>query len=250
MASSESYAIPGRSGRTLRAACSRSTSYLYVLSSLTDSGGMIQHFRWSVDRDIMLPVAEETFPVVTLDDEQVSFDAGLYLYGADIVVVGRGLTSSALYLMRKSWGRIGVTAEAYQGFRNEAVRIEDPSWRYSTATGWSADPSELAPLPITSAGPVSAIVHHDRVIMATVRATGATRTAEVWYSRHVSPRWHRLPFTAALGTAGSTYLGGTLQLQPQLPARTADVAVTALTAVAGKLPAKINVAWTQVPVIS
>jgi hypothetical protein len=296
MASSESYAVPGIAGRTLTAACSRSNTYLYALSSVGAAGSVIQHFRWSGDRDVMLPVADETIPVVdpvaawdTLLDyplgsfvvrsgsvwratqaslgldplthpeywtpstgllEQVRFDAGVYIYGADLVVIGRGLTSSSLYLMRKPWGRIGITAEGYQGIRNEATRIDDPTWRYASATGWSADPAELSPLPVTSVGPVSVVMYRDRLIMTTVKATGGTRTAEVWYSRHVSPNWTKMPLTVALGTAGSTYLGGTLQLQPEMQANTNTVAITALSAVAQTTPDKINITWTQVPVVS
>jgi hypothetical protein len=262
MASSESYLIPGPAGRVLTAACSRANTYLYALSSLGASGSIIQHFRWSEDQDIMVPVAEEILPVITLSGEQVRFDAGVYLYGDDIVVVGRGLTTNSLYLARKGWGRIGITTEGYQGNRNEATRIDDPSWRYATVNGWSADPSELAPLPVASAGPVSVVVRDDRLIVAIVKADGTTRTAEVWYSRHVSPTWHKMSFTAPLGVEGVSYLGGTLQMQPELIANTSGVAITALTAVAQDLltfpysfpaeflPVKINVTWTQVPVIS
>lgn len=229
-----SYAVPGPTGRTLRAATSRSNTYLYLLSSYGD-GARIEHFRYHPERDAVLALASEQLPAIEADDQSIIFDRGLYVDGTDLVVLGAGSDDHRLYVARKSWGRIGVNTTVTHG---EAT--QNPAWRYRSVDGFSTDVTELAPLPMTSHGPVSVARYRDRLFMATVETDGEHRRARVWRRGPVS--WHPLPTTVALGSvADDSYLGGTMQFQQQIRPAATTLAVPYITAVRNE--GRIEVSW-------
>jgi len=220
--------VPGPQGRVLTAATSRSNTYLYLLSSY-DGGGYLQHFRWSPDRDMLLPVGEEYLGPVDADGQKVIFDKGVFLDGEHLVVVGSGDSDDAVYMARKPWGRVGANRVWASG--GDRGDLDDPSWRYASATGWVASSTELAALPMTTLGPVSVYRHRDTMFMATVAADGDDRFAQVWRRRYGT--WSPVAGTTPLGSvADNTYLGGTLQLQPYVRTSSSDLVVPCLTAVA------------------
>lgn len=244
------YAVPGPAGRTLTAACSNANTYLYLLSSLSDGGAVIQHFRWSPDRDSMLAVAEETLPDVAADGQTVRFDRGVFISGQHLIVVGYGLTDNKIYLARKPWGRIGTNRVSGKPGGDS---IDDPSWRYRSALGWDPDSAALDPFALTTHGPVSTAVYRDRLYLSTVDAADASRTAKVHTKRHALPDWTVVGTTAALGsTADDTYLGGTLQLQQHLRAPAQTLSVPYLTAVKTTSGGadRLSVVWNLLPVIT
>jgi hypothetical protein len=209
--------IPGPAGRTLTAACSRANEYIYLLSTF-GSDALIQHLRYSVERDQMTEMAQETIPSVTIDGQTVVFDRGIYMDGPRLTVIGAGLTDHKIYLAHKHWGRVGSNRVSARGGLAVGNDLDDPRWRYRTATGWSIDPAELSPLPLTTVGPVSTAQWQDRLYLSTVEADGDDRFARVWASRR-GAAWSAASDPIPLGSVSDdTYLGGTLQFQQHLSA--------------------------------
>ena len=222
-----SVTVPGPGGRTLTAATSWANSYLYLLSSL-DGNAFVQHFRWHPERDMMLPLAEEIVPAVIVDGQTVTFDKGVFIEDEHLVLVGSGSNDNRVYLARKSWARVGTNRTVATG--GDRGDTENPSWRYATATGWSTRSSELAALPMTTLGPVSAFTYRTYLFMAVVIADGDDRYAQVW-RRHYG-NWSPVGGQVLLGSvADGSYLGGTMQFQRFVRANASDLVVPYLTAV-------------------
>lgn len=229
------HSVPGPPGRTLTAATSRANTYLYLLSS-HNGGARIEHFRYAPERNAMLELASEHIAPVVLDGQRIIFDRGLYVDGADLVVLGAGEVDRRLYVARKSWGRIGTSKSAAT-----RATISDPVWRYRTHDGFSTDAAELDPLPaITSHGPVSMASYRDQLYLAAVEADGDDRLARVWRRGRLA--WTPLPATVALGSvADGSYLGGTLQFQQQVRPLATELSVPYTVAV--RSGGRIDVSW-------
>jgi len=220
------YSIPGPAGRTLTAACSRGNDYLYLLSTLGPNA-VVQHFRWSPERDRVTEIAQEVIAAVEADEQAVVFNRGIYLDGQFLTVIGSGDTDDKIYLARKPWGRVGVNRVSARGGTTIATEVNDPRWRYRTVSGWSTDPEESAPLlPLITVGPVSVAAFRDQLWWATVLADGDDRAAQVWTSRK-GGEWSLVSDPVPLGSvADDTYLGGTLQFQQHLLANPDKVSLT------------------------
>ncbi|QDH91808.1 hypothetical protein SEA_PHRAPPUCCINO_133 [Mycobacterium phage Phrappuccino] len=217
-------AIPGATGQ-LTAACSRGNTYLYVLTSSLDGlQARVQLFRWSPDRDIVVAVSEEILPRVG----NVVFDLGLFLTGTQLTFVGSDRLTGQLFFARKPWGRIGANRTAMRG--QDRSEIDDPSWQYYTGTGWSRDPGELAPLPMTSHGPVSMAAYRDTIYLAVVGEQEDERLGQVWASTKGRP-YRSVGEPVSLGTTGEGYVGAGLQLQPQLRAQASELSIPYVTTV-------------------
>ena len=205
-----SYTIPGTEGTTLVGACTRMT-YLYVLS-VTDSGAaLITHLRWNPGREMFVAAAQETLPPLF----EIAFTRGIYIDGAYVVLVGTN-EDGEIHLARKHWGKIGTWKTSDPTTWDLSAQIDDIDWRYQTPTGWSTDPALATPLRLTTDGPVSVSRQGRTLYYAVVESDGANRTGRIWSSTDTSPVWADTGVTADLGEQGSTYLGGTIQLQSQL----------------------------------
>ena len=209
-----SYTIPGTAGTTLVGACTRMT-YLYVLSTTVGGAALITHLRWNPGREMLVPAAQETLAPVTVGDQEIAFTRGIYIDGAYVVLLGSG-AEGEIYLARKSWGKIGAWKPSDPTSWDLSAQIDAIDWGYRTDTGWSPDPAPAPPLRVSTAGPVSVSRTGRILYYAVVEAEGAQRTGRIWSSTDTSPVWLDTGITADLGTAGSSYLGGTLQLQSQL----------------------------------
>lgn len=202
----------------LRDGTGRAPNYLYLLHTATTGGvaqGLVQHFRVDTSGRVVA-VDEETVPSLT--SPAVVFDKGVDFTTPNITVYGTD-SSGNLYLARKPWGAIGSS-----GTDSSQRGKLSTDWEYHTGTGWSRSASDAGPLPgITSAGPVSVAMFRKTLYVSAVKASGAVRSAQV-YSRKIGQKFTPLGSPVALGsTADGSYLGGTLQLQPQLLATSASV---------------------------
>ena len=210
------YEIPGTENTTLVGACTRGT-YLYVLSVDGLDSAVITQLYWNTGREIFVPVAQETLPMAEVGGHDVAFTRGIYIDGAHVVLVGAE-EGGEIFLARKAWGKIGAWRLHDRAGWDLTARVDDVSWEYREDTGWSTDPALATPLNLSTAGPVSVSRKGRTLHYAVVEADGDTRTGRIWSSTDTSPVWRDTGITADLGTAGSTYLGGTLQLQSQLHA--------------------------------
>lgn len=251
--SGRSFGVPGPAQRFLTAACSRSNVYLYLLSTLGSGAALVQHFRYSPDRDMMLPVASETLAdrVLPEDAGTVRFDRGIYLDGYYMVVVGAHLESGQIYLARKSWGRVGVNTPTAKSRATTVESGEDPSWEYFRGNGWSHDIAEAQTTGMSTLGPVSTGLFRNRRYLSTVVAgeTEHDRAARVWVMRDGYQGWTVLTPDVALGSVeDGTYLGGTLALQQHVPSAQQGIPyLTAVRAVSDSNE-RINVSWDVWPV--
>lgn len=241
IAMNSGYSLPiktaGVSAPVLRAGLSRGTTMLYTLLA-TNLGAIVQHWHNDTAINTLNPVNEEVVPSGSSGADTVIFDAGLdYSSSTDpyMVFYGAGSSTKHVYMARKRWSRVGDVGIS--------TRAHDGQWEFYDGTGWGLDPTALAPVqtaagPMLSAGPMS-FAHYgiNRAIpgkmtgyalASVVVASGSTRTAQVYESLGGRP-WTLLGAPVALGVVGSTYVGGTLQLQGQLGANPTlvDTAVNA-----------------------
>lgn len=229
------YAIPGQSPtnpdtdisydtRSVVAACSRTSNYLYLLQSFTESGstfGVVSHFHISPLTGEVNLVGEQSIPnVVTADEQMVTFNRGVKYNITYLTFVGTD-SSGKIYYARKNWGSIGRLG-----------KIE-----YQSDKGWTEDYSKIAPLKtsggyLTTAGPVSFADYRGKTWISTVKNDGGTMTAQLYVSSGAlwdvwTPDHHPYP----LGTQGTTYMGGTAYLQPMLRANASAVAPSCVTGI-------------------
>lgn len=221
----DDFSIPVRAtvdDRILVSAVSRSSDYLYTLSSVTVGAivsGLVAHWRWNPSLNSVVPVAEETVPSAVRDGQDVIFDKGLWYLTPNLVVFGTSSVDHEVFMARKSWARIG-TNRPINKLDALVPRSTDPRWEYFTGTGWSFDSAEVGPVAtaegvLTTEGPVSTAFYRDRTCMSTVFIeTDMRRTGRIWVSRSGKP-WTRVG-EVALGNAGS-YLDGTVEFQQQIP---------------------------------
>lgn len=213
--------------RTLIGAVSRAT-FLWTLLAVTNGSvhsAVIQHWHYNDAIGTVNIIDEETLPTATNGADTVLFNVGVeYSMSTDpyIQVYGAGSSTHQVYRARKRWSRVGNV-----GVPNAPV---DAQWEFFTGSGWSYDPTAARPLtgtlgPLTTYGPMS-FAHYARVgstsrqfsghhYLVTTNNASGVMTAQVWDSvggRPLAP----VGAPVALGTVGSTYAGGTMQLQTQL----------------------------------
>lgn len=213
--------------RTLTGAASRGVDMLWTLNSVTqgsDTVAVVQHFNINMVINTVILRGEETIPVGTHDSDTIVFCAGiqlnstttpyLYVYGTD--------SSHQVYAARKAWARVG-----YVGTSTSPL---DSQWEFGNGTGWTTDSTALQPIqtvsgPLTSLGPLSFAnytMHRAQrgmrnaptgySFVSAVAGSGSARSAQIYSSLGGRP-WQPSGAPIALGTSGTTYLGGTLQLQ-------------------------------------
>lgn len=235
------YPIPGQQGfnpptrikydtRIATGACSRINSYLYVLQRLTYGGYAfsvvslyhINPVSWQVNL-----LAEEKIPSAVIGGKQVVFDRGIH-YGDTFLTFFGADTDGVLYVARKNWGYVGRNTGLYQ----TAANIQ-----YQTAKGWTEDPlgmvsiKDSGGMPLTSVGPVDLADFRGKVWISTVKNDGGNMSAQVYASRGLYESWAPENDPYALGTLGSTYMGGTVYFQPTLRAHPAAVATGTITGI-------------------
>lgn len=208
--------------RKLMGACSRTNSYLYLLQSATVSGetfGIVSHYHinpvtWQVNL-----LGEDKLSNVSVGEETVIFDLGVKYNSIYLTFIGRD-SQNRLYLARKNWGHIGQV----------------PKVEYQSDKGWSEDHSKLVPLrtptgTLTSAGPVSFADYRGRSYMAVVLDDAGEMSAQVYSSGGLWDSWTPQKNPYYLGTQGTSYLGGTVYLQPALRANPPVVSSSAVTGI-------------------
>lgn len=249
--------------RVLTSATSHSVDMLYTLLADTDQA-VIQHWHNNTAINTLNLINEEIIPVGTNGSDTVIFDAGVHYSSATdpyMYVYGTGSVSHLVYAARKNWARVGSTGIL--------TRSTDGLWEVSTADGWDPDFTKAKPIQdgLTSFGPISVGNYSiprsvtgrttSYTFMAVTDKSGSTMTAQI-YSNLGGRGWNALGDPIALGLVGSTYLGATAQLQPQIgpnPAlintATAAGAIPYVTAVKNSASGtdQISVSWAllQVP---
>lgn len=225
------FEIPMRTpnaGRTLTSAASRGNDNLWTLTDAVQGSNhvaVVQHWNYNTAINTLNLISEEVIPAGTNGSDVVVFSAGLqwsattapYMYA-----YGLGATTGHVYVARKAWARVGHVGTA-------AAPI-DSQWEFGTSNGWSTVATDCKPVqtasgPLASSGPLSFAHYGMRraqsgmskgtsgySFLATVAASGSARLAQVYESLGGRP-WKSVGSPIALGTAGSTYLGGTLQFQ-------------------------------------
>lgn len=253
-----SYTIPMGTSYTnavLVDAVSRSTEYLYLLTSATTGSattGVVAHWWQNTNTGSVQQVAEEvvtgaysrptgTSPAAwtaLTDDQrraagdQVVFNRGLWFLTPHLLVFGTS-SDNRLFLVRKPWGRIGNNTVEQPGsdYRVLGYTAEDPRWSYYTGDGWSVDPTLAAPVTdvtgaaITTVGPVSVATFRDRAWLATVVADGTNRLAKI-YTQRGQRDWVAQGTVPLGSTADGSYLGDTLRFQQQVPPSVTSAAMT------------------------
>lgn len=227
------YIIPmqmAHDSRKLEAAASRS-DYLYLLNTVTVGSvntAVIQHLHRNPDTGLVQVIDEETIPTVTADSQTVRFNRGVYLGSPYLYFFGSGAADNAVYMARKAWAGIGSSAFF---------------WEYYHGTGWSTDVSEMSTVikidgtNLTTVGPISVGLYSEQVWISTVQASGSARSSQL-YKQTADLKWSSKGTPIALGTNGTTYLGGTYQLQSQVPANP-DATITSNTSNATAFPALV-----------
>lgn len=226
--------------RTLTGAVSRGTDMLYTLAAVVLDGvpsAVIQHWHNNTAINTLNAINEEMVPGASNGSDAIIFSAGVhYSMATDpyLYVYGTGSVSHSLYVARKNWARIGVVPVATQKF--------DTQWECSTGDGWDTNFANAKPMQdgLLSYGPVSVANHAlprakmgkitTYTFLATTQRSGSVMTAQV-YSSLGGRAWVPLGAPVALGSVGSTYLGATMQLQPQLGANPGLIDANAAAAV-------------------
>jgi hypothetical protein len=204
---------------TLVGGASRPQDLMFLLHSVQINStrqALLQHFDIKALNNSLTLGAEEVLPSTAT----VVFDKGiqmstpfLFLYGTD--------ADGKVYRIRKAWNKVGVNTTKAADMRGQYPQ-PGSVWEYYTGTGWSADPSELAPIQsdFYSDGPLSFGAWQSQVYVSTVVRNSTNYSARIWVSNKGRPfRQLVLPTPIALGsTADGTYCGAGLSFQSQLGA--------------------------------
>jgi len=214
---------------TVVAAASRPPNYLYLLNAVvqdgTAPGAVLQHFMLNPAGSITL-ANEELLPTV----HGVVFDKGLQYDTPYLVVYGTN-PDGQLHRIRKPWGRVGVNKQmGSASTQHTNVVGNQVGWEYWTGTGYVTSPTDAAPLTVNGGtswftqGPMSFASYAEMVFVTTlIIEADLTASAQMWMSRSgrpFAPVGGRIPVGSL---ADDSYLGGTVQLQPQLAANTATL---------------------------
>lgn len=215
--------------RVLTAAVSRGTDMLYTLTEVTTDSvvsAVVAHFHNNTAINTLNPVGEETIPTATNGSDTIVFSAGVsYSAATDpyMLFYGAGSSTGAIYMARKPWAHVGNV-----GVPTRPLLVD---WEFFTGTGWSSGPTTARPVKsntggtLTTAGPMSFanLSMPSRssgrttpyALMVLTELISTTMVARAYSSLGGRP-WTPLGNAVSLGTTGTTYLGGTMQLQGQL----------------------------------
>ena len=209
-------------------AVSRPPNNLYILTSANVSGSshaLVQNIYVS-NIDSVTIAGEELAPTVSKRGSTIVFDKGIQDQAPYVVVHGTDSTG-AVYCARKLWSQIGTTkSDPAMGIQRGAP----PVWEFYNGQGFSADSSELATTGLVSFGPLSfAGLQGGTVLVSTVAQDGETYTAQIQQSISGRPYQVRGQGIALGSSSDGSYLGGGLQLMPQLrPAGTLSGSAAAI----------------------
>lgn len=214
-------------------AVSRPPNLLFVLNTATVAGvptAVLQRFHLGTNGSVTI-ASEDVLPAVG----GVVFNAGIQYATPNLVIYGTD-AAHQVYKVTKPWGQVGFnkTSQVFVQPRTANDAIGSPQgWQYYTGTGFSLDPTELAPITaadgtvLTSRGPMSFGDSRNQTFMTTVTLSGSTYSGQIWRSRSGQP-FAPLGAPAALGSSSDgSYLGGGIYLQPQLAPNPAAAAMTA-----------------------
>ena len=199
------------SSATLTAACSRPPEYLFLLNSVVISGqpqAVLQHIYISPTGSVALQGEEvlPTVPGVGGPSDLVVFSQGLQYATPNLNVYGTD-SAGRVYRITKSWGLVGTK-----------------TWSYYTGSGLSADPLNLRPIPgLHTSGPMSFASTRNISLLTTVASSSGAYSAQPYTSTAGRP-W--VPLGAPIPLGSTDYLGGGLQLQPQLAPNTSLATMT------------------------
>lgn len=201
-------------------ATSKPQDLLWVLHQVTLNGNVAAIAQWwevNYAGAISL-TGEEVLPTIAVDaDTSVVFDKGINYDGGSFVVVYGTDQDDKLYCIRKNFGRIGYNRGVQATVPNKVSAIEGMAWQYYTGTGWSNDPTELAPMQdgVTTQAPVSFGSWRTQRIMTTVNEN---LQGVFWTSNSGRP-WLQAAEAVDLGQLGDgSYVGAGVQLQDQVGA--------------------------------
>lgn len=236
------------------AAASRPPNYLFLLHqvSINDTVAAILQIMNITTSGAVTIAGEEILPTVAIDSDSVLFDRGVQFTNPYLTVYGCD-SANVVYAMRKPWAKIGTTpsidpARIDPTTQFQAVGLSklanvvtplpttiNPSpqthagigatqvaWEYYSGAGYTSDSTHLAPITtssgtsLTTTGPMSFAMVGNRWVFSTVATSGSTITAQLWSSRSGRPLMPMGSPVALGSTSSGTYLGGGLQLQPQL----------------------------------
>ena len=194
---------------TLVGAASRAPDYLYLLYATEDTA-VVQRIRFSGTAGVAIS-AEETLPTLAVEGEEdpVVFSKGLHMSTPHLMVYGTDSTG-AVYQARKPWALLGSTRPSPSPGTHNAA----PVWEYFTGSGFSSDPAQAVPLPLTTVGPMGFGAVRSTSVITTISENEGTYTGHFWASTKGRPL-RKLPTTVALGT-DAQYLGHGLLPQPEL----------------------------------
>lgn len=215
--------------RVLTGACSRSTSYVYLLNTVVKSSvtsAVVQHFGIN-NVGVAALLAEETIPTITIGGHQVLFNQGVQ-YNTPFLIFAGTDTNGKVFLARNNWGKIGQRSGTPKILMGQAMAGN--LWEYQTAKGWSSDPTAAVALTtptgtLISKGPCSFGEYRDRIWMSTVQISGSEVTSVIYVSKGLYDPWSPAGAPISLGTT-STWLGGTAYLQQTLQANPTNSIVT------------------------
>jgi hypothetical protein len=204
------------------AAASRPPNILFLLYSATVNGtaaAILQRLHVNTTGSVTI-ANEEVLPGV----EGVVFNRGLQYDTPNLVVYGTD-ANHKVYRITKLWAHVGINSVRTvvpNKYTTPSAVGAPTGWQYYTGTGYSSDPTELAPVtvyggyPLTTYGPMSFAQYRNQVLMTTVALNGTTYTGQRWAIRSGLPAV-ALGSPIALGSsADGSYLGGGVQLMSQL----------------------------------
>ena len=205
----DSYTIPTKqtcTTRTLESAISRA-GFLYTLSTVTygdDTKSLIQFFHpVAAGTSVMTLAQEEIIPSITIEEDIIVFNRSIMLIAPHLIFAGSD-QEGRVYFARKPWARIG----------NTSFPLE-----FLTATGWHAG-EDPVPTKLSSYGPISMFMWNNTMIASTVTFD---EDGDVWgvvsKTNILTADVDWIPFKyfqVWLGNLSGSYLGGGLQMQPQL----------------------------------
>ena len=205
--------------RVVTGAASRAPGDLYLLNSIgAGEGALLQRFGLNPNGAIALTHED----VILNGPGGVVFDRGVQ-YDTPYLIVHGADSAGNVYRARKPWAKVGTNATTRSNLQTHAGIVSTQvGWEYFMGTGYVSDISELAPVTVadgthwTTAGPMSFASYRTTDFATTVILDGTTYTGQLWSSVSGRP-YIPLGDPIALGdSADGSYLGGGIQLMPEL----------------------------------
>lgn len=221
------------SGTVVVGGASRAQDSLWLLSSINGgTAGIVQRFSCSPNGSVAV-THEDLVP----NGSGVVFDEGIQ-YDSPFLIVHGTDSSGHIYRARKPYAKVGTNKVGRSNLQTHAGIVgTQVGWEYYTGSGYSADPTEMAPVLATGGatwvtkGPMSFASYRNTDYATTVAVSGGTYTGQIWTSTQGRP-WTPVGSPLALGASSdSSYLGGTVQFMGNLSANPA--AAQMVNAVAG-----------------